>query len=282
MENIEQDLAWWKQRQDIKAFFKHKDEKWKASSLAMKFYIAGAIILVLGIVLTFGSILFVSGKDFSQCIVTTGIVSIAFGLLIETYFFVMTWLATTLGKVIAGFLLTLAIALANGMAQVVINSATGFDPTHFSGARAFVTPLMVMYFILFGSVALFFISTCVFIPAALFDMFKLWLTKRHSADQKNQESKLIGHFVRFVAGLCLFGISQSGWQHIQKPYERSLNTAAVWFTYYLEMYPGNDCFADITIHTKRISDQLVLTGELKNGVYTFETRSCDIALHSGN
>lgn len=281
MANTELDLAWWKQRQDMKAFFKHQDEKWTTSSLAMKFYIAGAIVLALGVVSTFGTILFVSAKDFSQCMVTVGIVSIAFGVVIETYFFVMAALATTLGKVIAGFLLPLAIALANGMAQVVINSTTGFDPTHFPGTRAFVTPLMVMYFILFGSIALFFVSTCFLMTAAMFDMFKLWLAKRNSVEQKNQESKLIKHLIRFIAALCLFGLSLSGWKFIQKPYEHSLEVAVVRFTYYLEMYPDSECFESKTIHTKRINDQLVLTAELKNGIYLFQTRSCDIALQSG-
>lgn len=272
MAETEEELIVWKKWLDIKAFFRRKEEQWKVSSLAMRFYVAGLIVLLLSTI----AILLGLPKDFFQCLFTLGFVSITTGFLIETCLFVMRVLATTLGKVAATFFLALAIALANGMAQLVINTATGLDPSYFSGTRAFVTPLTAVYFVLFGSLFLFFISICIVLVVAMYDMFRLSFVKRHSIEQKELESKLMGHGLRFFGALCLFGVSQSSWTYIQKPYEDHLNTAAARFTYMFEMFPDKACFEDKTMHVKRINDQLVMTGVFKNDAYVFQTLPCPL------
>lgn len=272
MANTEADLIKWRRWLEIKAFFKRKEEQWQVSSLAMRFYVAGLIVLMLS---TF-AILVGFTDEFFQIAFTLGFVSITTGFLIEAYLFLMKILATTLGKVAATFFLALAIALANGMAQFVINSATGFDPAYFSGTRAFVTPLTAIYFVLFGSILLFFISICFVLVAAIYDMLRLSLVKRNSIEKRNLDSKLIGHGLRFFGALCLFGVAQSSWNYVQKPYEQNLNAAAARFTYMFEMFPDKACFVDKTIHIKRINEQLVMTGTRRNDAYVFQTLACPL------
>lgn len=272
MADTEEELIVWKKWLDIKAFFKGKEEQWQISSLPMRFYVAGLIVSLLSTV----AIVVGFTHDFFQCSLTLGFVSIAAGFLIETYLLAMMVLATTLGKVAATFVLALAIALANGVAQVVINNATGFDPSYFSGTRAFVTPLTVLYFVLFGSLLLFVVGALAVLIVAFYDSAKLWVLKRHSPELKMQEAKLLGHFLRFIGVVSLFGISHSGWNYIQKPYENSLKAIAAQFTYMFEMYPDEACFVDKTIHVKRINEQLVMTGTPKNDAYVFQTLPCPL------
>jgi hypothetical protein len=271
MESSEEGLRIWKLRLDIRSFIDRKHGQWQTLSPAMKFYFTGISLLVLSMFLALiglpkSAILFLS---------TAGLLSLMVGYLVETYLFILKLLSFGIGKLIAGLLLAIAIAIANGMAAATTNQVTGIDPALLAGTKAFVTPLMVIYFFVISSLLLFIASAVVIPIAAMLDTIGLGFVKNNTSEKMKQESKLLIHGLRFFGALCLLGFSESGWKQAQQPYESGLEKATGWFVYSFEMFPDKSCNVAQGAHVKKINEQLILVGKVVNSVYTFTTQPCN-------
>lgn len=241
---------------------------WSGTTPAMHLFAVGGGAVLLSMVLVV-----IGAPDRAAVgLITAGTLVLAAGFLLECYTAALRWWETTLGKLGGALLATIVASFSMGLSSVIINEATGIDPSHLSYAVAFLAPLTAGYVVTAGTVAVVAGFSVWFVLYSLWG-FLVTLFGGKAYAKRFDTDKVI---IRMVGVLALVMTNAIAADLGGPPYRNMLSWTARGFTFSLEMY-GRDPCARGDERVRRLSDDVVVVGRQTANGLVFERRQCPLA-----
>lgn len=243
--------------------------------IPLQVYLAGAIMLVLGLLLV---LLLGAFVPTARMFVMPGAILLILGFSMEAYVLVRAFIDTLLGKLVLSMVASLGITSALMLASQIVNIATGQDPSLFPYTVAFIAPLTALYFIYLS----FLLMAGSWLLVGPFAMALLTALPPHLIASPFFPAKVdqLGplFLARILAVICLITLVTSSWGKVSEPYDRGLANFARFIAHNFDSYPNDSCKQMAAERIKRVdADNAVVSMKSTHGL-VFVQRQCTVAV----